>query len=170
MLDTRADGERLAQFAASLHTYPALMMTCPEMHFIEWDFFKELPFIVEKDPELLKQAAWLISRSREIANATKNRNRYIEMALSTTSSQQGALNFHQLHSVLQLQTSVSDSESVTALQFFELLLDIDKKLEAINGTYKIAAKKSKLTPPEPLQIAMDQLREIFNTVVPNMPT
>jgi hypothetical protein len=50
------------------------MMTCPEMHFVEWDFFKELPFLVEKDPELLRQAGWLLRRAREINKAISDRN------------------------------------------------------------------------------------------------
>jgi hypothetical protein len=54
------DGESMARFAISLHQYPALMMTCPELHFIECDFWKEIPFIIEKDPELIKQSGWLI--------------------------------------------------------------------------------------------------------------
>jgi hypothetical protein len=41
-------------------------MTCPEMRFVEWDFFRELPFLIEKDPELLKQAGWLLRLAREI--------------------------------------------------------------------------------------------------------
>lgn len=42
--------------AFSAPNYPALRKTCPELQFIEWDFFKETPFIVEKDPELLSAA------------------------------------------------------------------------------------------------------------------
>jgi hypothetical protein len=62
LLETKGD----PQFAMSFPTYSALVTTCPELHLIEWDFFKELPFIFEKDPELLKQSHWLISQSREI--------------------------------------------------------------------------------------------------------
>jgi hypothetical protein len=41
---------------------------------------------------------------------------------------------------------------------------MEKKLEAINNTYKIPAKKSKLSTLEPLQAAMDQLREINSSM------
>jgi hypothetical protein len=89
---TKGDGERISQFAISLHKYPALMMTCPEMHFVEWDFFKELPFLIEKDPELLKQAGWLLRRAREINKTISDRNNYIQTAMSITANQKGGLN------------------------------------------------------------------------------
>ena len=37
------------------------MMKCPDMHFYEFDFLDRLPFIVEKDVELLQQAGWMIT-------------------------------------------------------------------------------------------------------------
>jgi hypothetical protein len=76
-------------------------MTCPEMHFVEWDFFRELPFLVEKDPELLKQAEWLLRRAREINKNIIDKNQYIQTAMSLSASQRG-LNFYQLDGILQL--------------------------------------------------------------------
>jgi hypothetical protein len=112
------DSERMTQFALSLHQYPALMMTCPQLHFIECDFWKELPFIIERDPELVKQSGWLVSYAREIQNATTQRNKNIEAAQTLVSQQGGGLNFYVLHSVLQMQASISNSECVTALEIF----------------------------------------------------
>jgi hypothetical protein len=86
---TKGDGDRISQFAISLYKYPTLMMTCPEMHFVEWDFFKELPFLVEQDPELLKQAGWLLRRAREINKAISDRNSYIQAAINLNASQGG---------------------------------------------------------------------------------
>jgi hypothetical protein len=37
------DPQRLAELAMSISMYRALVATCPEMHLIEWDFFKETP-------------------------------------------------------------------------------------------------------------------------------
>ena len=70
--------------AMSLSTYRALVTICPDMHLIEWDFFKEMPFVVEKDPELLKQTSCLISRWRTITAAIQNQNRNIISAMQTT--------------------------------------------------------------------------------------
>jgi hypothetical protein len=122
-------------------------------------FFKELPFIVEKDPELLKQTGWLISQSRDLATAIKNRNSHIVAAMHTT-TEQGGLKFAELDSMLHLQTSIANSECITSLQLFELFLVMEKKLEAINDTYKIEAKKSKLTVAKQLETVMNQLRDI----------
>jgi hypothetical protein len=166
---TKGDGERISQFAIALHRYPALMMTCPEMHFVEWDFFKELPFLVEKDPELLKQAGWLLRLARLINKAISDRNNYIQAAIELTASQRGGLNFYQLDGILQRQVSISNAECVTASEFFSMLLDTAKRLEAISGTYKIPGAQTKLIPPQPLAEAMRRLAEIHKEAVGQMP-
>jgi hypothetical protein len=165
----KGDGDRISQFAIGLHKYPALMMTCPEMHFVEWDFFKELPFLVEKDPELLKQAGWLLRRAREINKAISDRNNYIQAAINLTASQRGGLNFYQLDGILQRQVSISNAECVTALEFFSMLLDTAKRLETLSGTYKIPGARTRLIPPEPLAEAMRRLAEIHQEAVRQMP-
>ena len=129
------------------------------MHFIEWDFFKQTPFIVEKDPELLKQTGWLTSQSRELATALQNRNRHLMDARNAT-TQQGGLSTSQFRSMLHLQTTIADAECLIALQLFELLLDIEKRLEAINDTYELKARKSRLTVATRLYDVLDQLRKI----------
>jgi hypothetical protein len=151
--------QQLAQLVASISSYRALVTTCPEMHFIEWDFFKQTPFIVEKDPELLKQTGWLTSQSRELATAINNRNRHLMDARNTT-TQQGGLSTPQFASLLHLQTTIADAECLIALQLFQLFLDIEKRLEAINDTYEIKGRKSKLTVAKPLFDVLHQLREI----------
>jgi hypothetical protein len=166
---TKGDGDRISQFRISLQEYPALMMTCPEMHFVEWDFFKELPFLVEKDLELLKQAGWLLRRAREINKAISDRNNFIQAAINLTSNQGGRLNFYQLDGILQRQLSVSTAECVTALEFFSMLLDTAKRLEAISGTYKIPGAQTKLIPPEPLAEAMRKLAQIHKEAIQQMP-
>ena len=148
--------QQLAQLVISISTYRALVTTCPELHLIEWDFFREAPFIVEKDPELLKQTGWLISQSRELATALRNRNDHMINAMNIT-NQQGGLKTSQFQSILHLQTTIADAECVIALRLFELFLDIEKRLEAINETYKIEARKSKLTVAKPLYDVMNQI-------------
>jgi hypothetical protein len=166
---TKGDGERISQFAISLHKYPALMMTCPEMHFVEWDFFKELPFLIEKDPELLKQAGWLLRRAHEINKTISDRNNYIQTAMSITANQKGGLNFYQLDSILQAQRSIANAECVTGLEFFHVLLDIATRLQTIGGTYTIPGKRTRLTPPEPLAEAMARLSAIHAQAAAQMP-
>lgn len=159
------DREKIAQLAMSLSTYRALVTICPDMHLIEWDFFEEMPFVVEKYPELLKQTGWLISQSRTLAAAIQNRNRNIISAMQAT-NQQGGLKTHELRSILHLQMSIAVAECLTSIQLLELFLNIQAKLEAINDTYKINARKSKLTAAKPLVDAMNELREIVKATAP----
>lgn len=158
------DGEKIRIFALSLHRYPALMMTCPEMHFAEFDFLEKLPFLIERDPELVKKAGWLISFSREINNAIIERNKNIQVAVA--SAQQGGLNFYQLDNILQLQKTLSDAECVNALQLFDALLSIASSLQAISAAYTVPGKRSKLIPPTPLNDAIARLRAEIGHLMP----
>ena len=56
---------------------------------------------------------------------------------------------------------------LTSIQLLELFLSIETKLEAINDTYKIDARKSKLTATKPLEDAMNELREIVKATAPD---
>lgn len=168
--EVKGDSNKLSEFFISLYKYPALMMTSPEIHFVEVDFFREMPFIAEKDPNLVKDAGWLVGRTRAIHSTMNDRNRYIEAARGSTFGQGGALNFWQLDSILQTMTSIANKECMIALEFFELFLRINQQLEGLNATYKIDATKSKLVPPEPLAETMKQLREIAEPLKKAMPT
>jgi len=136
--EAQDDPQKLQQLASSFSApnYPALRKTCPELQFIEWDFFREVPFIIEKDPELLKNVGWVRGQSREINTTIKNHNAHLMDAMQMT-MRQGGLTTSQLPSILHFQTSVADAECLTALQLFEKLLDTQKRLEAINDTYTL---------------------------------
>ena len=84
-----------------------------------------------------------------------------------TTNQQGGLKTQELRSSLHFQTSIAAAECLTSLQLLELFLNIEKKLEAINETYKIDARKSKLTAAKPLEDAMNELREIVKVTAPD---
>jgi hypothetical protein len=38
-----------------------MMARCPDPYFIEVELFKEIPFIVAKDPNLLKLSGWILT-------------------------------------------------------------------------------------------------------------
>jgi hypothetical protein len=156
----KGDSNKLTEFFRTLHKYPALMMTSPEIYFVEVDFFREMPFIAEKDPNLVKDAGWIVGRTKEMYSTMHDRNKYIETARGGAFGQGGGLNFWQLDSILQTMTSIANKECMISLEFFEVFLRIGQQLETLNETYKIDAKKSKLIPPKPLADAMQQLREI----------
>jgi hypothetical protein len=117
--ETTKEPEKIKQFALTLYIYPALMMTSPDVNFIELDFLERLPFLIEKDPQLLQQAGWIGNLVRSLRNAIAERNKLIESARLAATQGGGGLNFYQLDSILQLQTSVAVSECVSALQLFK---------------------------------------------------
>jgi hypothetical protein len=80
---------------------------------------------------------------------------------------QGGLKTAQLYSILHFQASLADAECLISLQLFDKLLDTEKRLEAINNTYKIDVRKIKVTTPKSLLPVLDQLREIEKTTAPN---
>lgn len=165
---TNGDGEKIKVFGLSLHKYPALMMTGPEMHFIESDYVEKMPFIIEKNAELLKQFAWLLRYSRLINNTIKDRNKFIEVAIAASSK--GGLSYYQLESIIHTQVSIADSECINALQFFESLQNIAKSLEELSNTYKVPGVSGKrLIPPPPLEDAIKKLREFVAVAIPKMP-
>jgi hypothetical protein len=128
------------------------------MHFTEIDFLEKLPFLIEKDPELVKQAGWLTTFSRQLNNAIAERNHHIELA--QLASQQGGLTVYQLDSAIHLQNSVGAASCLTALQLFKIFLATAEKLRAISNSYNAAGKKSKIMPPKSLDETMAQLKQI----------
>jgi hypothetical protein len=164
-----ARASALGQFAASLANYKCLMMTCPGPHFMECDFWRELPFIAEKEPELLKQSGWLTAFARELGDATSQRNRLIEDARGLLQQQGGALNGPLLHNVLQHQASVSNTECIAAHQLFGVLRQMARHLEKLSATYTIPGKRSKLIPPPALDEMLDELAQIVSQIGPDMP-
>jgi hypothetical protein len=160
------DTQKLTQFLESIPTYRALVTTFPEIHFIEWDFLKELSFVVEKDPELLKKSGWLAYFSRALRAVTQNRNDLMRNARDATLQKDG-LNLTQLRSVLHHQTSIADAECLNSLQLFDTLIDIEKRLEAVNETYKIKARRSRITLPKDLEIIRTRLQEIDKSTAKN---
>ena len=68
-----------------------------------------------------------------------------------------------------MHAAISNTECVTAFQFFKLLVDMAKRLEKLNESYKIQSKKSKLITPPALEDAMSELKLIFGSIVPSAP-
>jgi hypothetical protein len=158
------NGQQMTVFAQSLHTYSQLMMICPEPNFQQFRFLNDLKFVVEKEPTLLKRAGWLDSCAKELNSIISSRNENIRNANSFLMQTGGQFNFHQIGSVLQMQLAVAKAECVTASQLFDVLLDVENALERVNATYRVKAKKTKLTPPAELQQFRDQLSKIVTKI------
>jgi hypothetical protein len=153
----KGDSERMGAFFASV-----VAMTCPEIYFIEFDFWRELLFIVERDANLLKQSGWLTALARQVQARTLQRNRNIEAAARLTDQQGGKLNYYVLESILQKHVSIANAECITAWSLFEVLLEMAKNLEKIND--KKMGKK--LIHPAGFDATMRELKQIVEEIGP----
>jgi hypothetical protein len=140
-------------------------MTCLDMYLIEYDFAKELPFVIERDAEMVKHSGWLVAGVREIRDVTSRRDRNIEDAMSVTGLREGARNLYSFKSVIRMQASIANTECVVTSQLFEVLIRLARSLVAINDGYKIPAKKSRFTLlPDTLSETMRELKEISDKI------
>jgi hypothetical protein len=163
MTDFENDNHIL-QVIKSQGKYPALFMTCPDMYLIEYDFARELPFVIERDPELVKHSGWLVAGVREIRDVTARRNKNIEDAFSLAGLEGGTQNLSSFRMVLRAQASISNTECVVAVQLFDVLLKLANGLVTINQNYKISAKKSRFTLPSTLADTMKELKDISRKI------
>jgi hypothetical protein len=155
--NAKGDSDRMNAFFSSV-----LLMTCPEIYFIEFDFWRELLFIVERDANLLKQSGWLTALARQIQNRTLQRNRNIEASVRLTDQQGGKLNYYVLESILQKHVSIANAECITAWSLFSVLLEMARNLEQINDK----EKGKKLIHPPGLDAAMRELKQIVDEIGP----
>jgi hypothetical protein len=78
-LAVKDDNNNLSNFLANLQNYQSLMTTVPEPLFIEVDVIERLPFIVGKNPDLLKVAAWTNNFTRTLKKAICDKHKYIDI-------------------------------------------------------------------------------------------
>jgi len=156
--------KHIANVIASLPNYPCLFMTCPEMYLIGYDFSQELPFIIERDPEIVKHSGWLINGIRELKNITERRNRYIEDAMSLDRAHEGPQNLEQFKTVVKRQMTIASTECVVSSQLFDVLIRLLRTSEEINQRYKIPVKKIKTILPGTLSVTIKELKEISEMV------
>jgi hypothetical protein len=71
------------------------------------------------------------SFARGLRAAMRNRNDLIHSARDTT-LKQGSMHHNEVRSTLHLQTSMADAECLNSSELFDTLIDIEKRLEAIN--------------------------------------
>jgi hypothetical protein len=161
--------ERISLFLLSLDKYRAIMTVAPEMYFAEVDFLDRLSFIVEKDPELLKQTIWIVNLSRILKTLILERNKPIEIVHNILRRENGQLSLYQLGNTLQRQESISESECVTALQLMQHFLNVFESMGKLSNTYNIQGSRLKVTLPKPLDDAISKLRERAAAYIQKMP-
>ncbi len=156
--------QHVRSIVVSLNKHSALFMTCPELCLIEYDFAKELPFLIERDPEMVKHSGWLVGGAREIKDVTARRNRNIEDAFSLTGVRDGPENLNSFKIVVRSQASIAKTECVVAEQLFRVLIKLATDLVAINQSYEIQAKKSQFIVPDALNKTVNELKEITDKI------
>ncbi|MGQ0445614.1 MAG: hypothetical protein ACT4O2_10945, partial [Beijerinckiaceae bacterium] len=156
----------IAAFIQSLGDYPHLMLTAPELNFLEHDFLAKLPFVIGKEPELLKQANWLTHLSRVLRRHLYDRNSQIELA--RTQGLKG-FTFPAVGRAIQVQASLANTECATILSVIEQIPPMTQMLELVGRSYLNAGKLSTLIPPPALHDAITRLREIAEPLIQAMP-
>jgi hypothetical protein len=164
------DETALRIFGASMQSkFPAMTTRCPVPHFIEFDFFKEIPFALEKDTELLKLSGWIIVYANSVRETIGERNRNIENAANLNLT--GGLNVEYLKEQIRIQAHLGDIESINALMFIRQLREICKKLETLlRGYSHLRGVKLKGSPPAALDDAVRALEVIAKEIVPDFPS
>lgn len=150
-------GPETKQFYQSIQNYPSLMMTAPPLSFLDHDFLSSLPFVVEKEPDLLAQANWLAHLSRSLQQLFHDRNRKIEEA----SSEKFTVDrLQEIIRSIEIQAQLAKAECATILQAIELIPMMSQTLERIGHSYKDAGQPKKLILPQATTDAIKRLRDI----------
>jgi len=162
----RNDPQRMAAFLPTINQYPCMMMTAPDFNFLEHDFLEKLPFVIGREPEILKKANWLIHLARLLRGHLHDRNSYIEAARTRGLAR---VSFPEIVSDIQVQASLANAECVDMLQLLEQIPIITQTLESVGRSYKNAGKPTTLIPPDAFKEAIVQLRKIVEPLIQRMP-
>ena len=157
-------------FLEGLREFPAIFMTCPPIYFMNYDFFAESPFADEKNSELLKKSAWIRSFSGDLSKATNDRNRYIEEAVTHIGSQRWRATVTDIDKTLLEQARISNAECVAIYELLRQLTETNDILQEVNKSYLFEAKKTTVKYPPALQDTMTKLKQIYEGLIPTMPT
>ena len=156
-------------FVKSMHSkFTAMMTRCPEPHFVELEFFKEIPFVLAKDPELLKVSGWVMSYTRALRDILSERNKRIDMATSASTTE--GRDVDALEEQIRVQVHIGNIEVINSAMLFQQFKAVCKKLEKIAGNYKnVSGAHLKLVPPAPLEEVLKELTRIAKEVNPEFP-
>ena len=171
----RATENNTAQFGAFVETmhseFTAMTTRCPEPYFIDLEFFKEIPFVLAKDPALLKRSGWMVSYTRALKELLSERNKRIDIAaIAASTNAAESLDFHVLEEQIRVQAHIADGEVINSLMLFEQFVAISKQLKKITESYrKELGTRLIVWFPAPLANTMHELRLIAEAVSPEFP-
>ena len=166
-IESLPTAEQIARFGATMSDrFPHMTTRSPEPYFFEVDFFKEIPFVLENDPEILKLSGWMTSFMRELKNNLNARNTRID---SGGRNPRG-LTVVELLEHVRVQAVISNAEVVHTQQLMQQVLAICDKLREVVEQYKHINKAHlKVLSPEPLAETMAELTRIVTGIVPDFP-
>ena len=158
----------MQQFYELLHSeFLPIVTRCPEPYFIQVDLFKEIPFVLAKDPELLKLSGWVLTFTRHLLYIFDERNKHIDLATLGKDD----LDIKSLERHIATQATVGDKEVVNCFQLFQQFIAIGNKLEAIiRQDYKdVIGPKLRVQPPDVLKDILKELERLAKEIVPEWP-
>ena len=145
--------------------FSGMTTRCPEPYFIEVDLFKEIPFVLAKDPELLKLSGWATNFIRELKNNLRDRNEAIGKG-----GDGNGLVFPELVEFVRVQAMISNAEVVHCLQLIQQIQAICRKLRIVVEKYEhVPGPHLKVEPPEIMLETVKELEAIAKTIVPDWP-
>jgi hypothetical protein len=158
------------QFHRLLHSeFRQMMERCPEPYLIDVELFKEVPFILVNNPDLLKRSGWILAFMRNLKFILNERNRIIDLA--TLGKDALNLDFDMIERQAETQAAISNVEIVNCFQLFEQTLAVCKEMETIiKQDYKdVFGPKLRVQPPEVLQAILEELGRLSKAIVPEWP-
>ena len=159
--------EEVMRFGATMSDrFPKMTTRCPELFFFELEFLKEIPFVLEKDPEILKLSGWMTNFMNELRNNLKDRNERIDAAGRESSG----FTVPDLLEHVRVQMVIGSAEVVHTYQLMQQVMAICEKLKNVVEKYKdIKGAHLKVIAPEPLAETMAELKQITGCIVPDLP-
>ena len=158
--------EQIMKFGATMSAkFRGMMTKVPETYFFELDFFKEIPFVLENDPEILKFSGWMKSFTNELKNNFTERNTWIEAAGNPR-----GLPVPELLESVRVQAEIAKAEVVHTFQLFQQIIAICAKVRKVVEKYEHVKKAHlKVEAPEPVADTLVELERIVRSIVPNYP-
>ena len=144
-------------------------MRSPVLYLVEIDFFKELPFVIDKDPEVLKLSGWILNYINQLKNILNERNKQIDVA--TINDTQKGLDVEVVARVAETSANISVAEIINVYQLLLQLREMSLKLEQIikRDYGNISGKKLRVQFSSVFDDMMGKLELIAKAHVPDWP-
>jgi hypothetical protein len=124
------DPNRLKKFDDQLHSeFLPMMKRCPEPYLEDVNLSKDLPFLIAKDPGLIRLSGWIITYTRNLKAILNERNKLIDKA--TIENEKDGLDLPDLERQIATQARIAGIEVVNAYQLFLVLKEASQKIENI---------------------------------------